>query len=407
MTPFGIFQRPRRNRFDEDPNYAPIEEPLGIVPRDQRDSPAPAPAISRQQLPGIFAPPLPSSSGRIAESPNQPASSSIGSNVVDQLSETLTGTGRRQTPQQGEYDHLSRTPAKDKNGRLKSAIWNALLQMSEGANQALRSGRPIDEYALAGVAGRGIGGAGGGAFNPSVDEEHKRQMRMGDLEQQIGQQIKIEQAQAQTDRIQSEAEYNRERPGIEARKLAQKSKPKRFIIGGKTIDYRPRVDEAGEPVLDADGAPEWEPYEATVKDEKPAPGTKPIQDASKIPDADGQLPFGRLRAKLSEEQIAARQALAILNNKFKAEENAKDRRFKAGESVKDRGFKARESAEDRSIKRAELSEKIYARMVRDKIAGQKVQISIANARTQAARANASLDDYMDALSANGVEVTPK
>lgn len=366
MTPFGIFQRPRRNRFDEDPNYAPIEEPLGIVPRDQRDSPAPAPAISRQQLPGISEPSLPSSSGRIAESPNQPASSSIGSNVVDQLS---SQTRPRRTPQ-GEYDHLSRTPAQDGNGRLKSAILNALLQMSEGANQALRSGRPIDEYALAGVAGRGIGGAGGGAFNPSVDEEHKRQMRMGDLEQQIAQQLKTEQEQAQTermhseaDRMRSEAEFNRRRPGIEEQKIES-----RLGIETRKIESRETLAE------------ENQSFKAGENEKN---------------------------RRLEEQKIQSRAAVAENNNKFKAGENAKDRRFKAGESAKDRGFKAGESAEDRSIKRAELSEKIYARMVRDKIAGQRVQISIANARTQAARANASLDDYIDALSDNGVEVTPK
>jgi hypothetical protein len=300
---------------------------------------------------------------------------------------------REVKPPKTETERLQRDlnqasqPASDRNGRVKSAILTALYQMGEGANRVLSSGRPVDEYGLASVAGRGIGGGVAGAFNPALDEDTKRRARMDDLEQQIATQLKIERAQAEAAKTTAEGEYIRDvKPEVEAAKLRAKDKPpKPFIIGGKRINYRRPADWDGEPG-------QWEPYEETVKERAVDEGSKLIQDKSKVPDDDGFLASDKLRKELSDDQIAARKELANLNNKFKAGENAKDR----------------------TIKRAELSERIAARLQRDKQAavraGQgvsRIKISVANAKIEAEKWGVNVDDYIDALSDNGVQVVQK
>jgi hypothetical protein len=280
-----------------------------------------------------------------------------------------------------------RQPAFDRNGRVKSAILNALYNMGEQANIALASGRPIDEYAIASIAGRGIGSGAAGAINPALDEDNKRRMRMDDLEQQIANQLKIERQQAEIAKTNADADYTRDvRPEVEAAKARARDKPpKPFIIGGKRINYRRPDDWDGEPG-------QWEPYEETVKERPIDEGSKLIEDKSKVPDEGGLLAKDRQRADLFEQ-----------NNKFKSEESQKNRDFRATESEK-----------DRKIKRAALSERIAARLEHDKqarvSAGQavsRIKISVANAKIEADKWGVNVDDYIDALSDNGVAVVKK
>jgi hypothetical protein len=303
----------------------------------------------------------------------------------------VASRGRTATPRE-EYDQLSQQPSsKDKNGRVKSAILNALFQMSQQASRVASSGRPVDAYGLASVAGSGIGGAAAGAFEPSLDEQQKRRMRMADLEQQISSQLRIEQEQAQTAKLNAETEYTRDvRPEVEAAKARARDKPpKPFIIGGKRINYRRPEDWDGEPG-------QWEPYEETVKERAVDEGSKLIEDKSKVADEDGFLPSDKLRKQLSDDQIAGRRELANLNNKFKA-----------GESQKDRDFKGKENEKDRQIRRAMLSEQIGARLERDKQAGKRLAISVANVKIEADKWGVNVNDYIDALSDNGVTVVQK
>jgi hypothetical protein len=102
---------------------------------------------------------------------------------------------------EAELARLRKEKPKDRNGRLVSALLNLLDQAGAGANQVLASGHPVDEYGLANIAGRMIGGAGRGALDPAIDERAKSRRRMLELNQQIKQKLEVQKLQAQTARI--------------------------------------------------------------------------------------------------------------------------------------------------------------------------------------------------------------
>jgi len=391
--------RKRRVRPEDDPEFQPPIETLsesGISPRSYGSDPADE-ALAERLVPS-YSPAAPNlnpsgqaealpSRGRMAASPNQPASSSIDETVLRSV--VRPKRARQADSMDANRDELSslrNNPAKDTNGRVKSAVWNAFMQMADQANRALASGRPIDEYALAGVAGRGIGGAARGAFDPSVDDEYKRKSRMADLEHQIGEQLKAEQAAAENAKTKAETDYllntKPELEAMKARAAEGRNKPKPFVIAGRRIGYRRPADWQGDP-------DDWEPYEESVDG-------KALVDTSKAPDAAGLLPSDKLRATLTREQIAARAQLAENNNRFKEAENEKTRK------QQDRQF------------RAALSERIAARLESDKQANvradqavTRIKISIARAKIEAKREHADLNDYLDALADAGVEVVDK
>jgi hypothetical protein len=278
------------------------------------------------------------------------------------------------------YDRES-APVEDHNGRLKSALLNSFYQMGQNAQDQVRSGRVMDEYALASILGGGAGGAFAGAVRPELDEARKRQARMTDVGNQVKQALAVEE---QERRRQQDAVTEHYREGVltnQAAGIEARKKPKPFIIGGRRINYKKN---------DAD---EWEPVEETVDG-------KPLVDASKVADADGLLPSQKLRAQLTREQIEARQKIATQNNQFKREENQANRDARAAEGDK-----------NRAERRAALSERIAARLEADKdrkarleMEGKRVRISYAKAKIEADKEGTDIDTYIDALSDNNVEV---
>jgi hypothetical protein len=118
---------------------------------------------------------------------------------------------------QQEYSQLAADPnPKDTNGRFKSMLLGALSQMGRNAQAALESGRPVDEYSLAGVAGGGLGGGVAGAVRPNLDEAAKRKMRMQHLGERIKWQVEHDQhlnqlrlQTAQISKTNAEADYYR------------------------------------------------------------------------------------------------------------------------------------------------------------------------------------------------------
>jgi hypothetical protein len=230
MAMFEIASRPRRNTVGpEDPDvYANIDAPFnkGVRPRrvHTESSPSNLP-IPLQEIPVDSETALIPPRGRTAESPNQPAQPSFDdASLLSTVVRPRATRPREVDPPQTESERLqrdynqARQPSYDRNGRVKSAIFHALHQLSEGAHQVLASGRPVDEYGLASVVGRGLGGAFGGTLNPAIDEEYKRKARMADLEQQIANQLKIEQQQAAIEKTRADAEWQQQRPDIEANK---------------------------------------------------------------------------------------------------------------------------------------------------------------------------------------------
>jgi hypothetical protein len=279
------------------------------------------------------------------------------------------------------YDQLADAPVKDRNGSLKSAVLQAFHQMGENADAQLQSGRPMDMYGIASILGGGGGGFFAGAAKPELDENRKRQVRMADLGIQIRQQLAVEQAATRQQQVENQAAEAQRRDETQRLGIEARNKPKPFIIAGKRINYK-KNDEG-----------DWEPYEESVDGQ-------PLEDKSKTPDEDGILPSQNLRAKLTREEIEARKQIAVQNNQFKQQE-----------SQKNRDEKAREANSRNAVSRAALSERIAARLEADKRAKvsqglevKRIKISYAKAKIEAEKEGVDIDQYIDALSDNGVVV---
>jgi hypothetical protein len=119
--------------------------------------------------------------------------------------------------EQQEYSQLAADPnPKDTNGRFKSILLGALSRMGQNAQAALASGRPVDSYGLAAIAGGGLGGGVAGAVRPNLDEVAKRGLRMQHLGEQISWQVAHEKQlnelrlqTAQISKTNAEADYYR------------------------------------------------------------------------------------------------------------------------------------------------------------------------------------------------------
>src|SRR5207248_745259 len=96
-----------------------------------------------------------------------------------------------------------------KHGRFRAALENAFMAASHQAqavtDASLRTGRPVDAYGLAGVAGAGAGGGFAGAVNPAVPEAAMREMRMRELQGLIGQHLQFEHEMAAIESARAEA----------------------------------------------------------------------------------------------------------------------------------------------------------------------------------------------------------
>lgn len=123
---------------------------------------------------------------------------------------------------QQERDHLATTPAKDRNGRFKSMLINALVQMGQNAQAAtegaLRTGRPVDAYGLAAVMGGAGGGLAAGALNPALDEERRRQYKLNQVESLIKTRLSEQRAQAGDDYRRAQTGWLQARPVSEGKK---------------------------------------------------------------------------------------------------------------------------------------------------------------------------------------------
>lgn len=205
--------------------------PPPVRPRAPQVPPAPDDAellneqlqrsITDQEL-AAAGPPPPSS-------PPRAAAPHVTSDAPDPLPPTELERAER------KYSDLQRTPAKDKNGSLKSIILNALHEMGGQARAvsegAARSGRPVDAYGMASIVGAGGGGAAAGGINPALDEQRKRHARMDDL----GKYIQTTRAQekaareaelqrAQIEQTRANARWLDARPVIEGDKAKAKQR---------------------------------------------------------------------------------------------------------------------------------------------------------------------------------------
>jgi hypothetical protein len=104
----------------------------------------------------------------------------------------------QQLQEQYDSEQESYQHPKDRNGRFVSSLLALLDGAGEGARDVLSSGRPVDTYGIANIAGRAIGAGARGGVQPQLDERQKSKNRMLDLKQQIGEAVAIQRAQAQT-----------------------------------------------------------------------------------------------------------------------------------------------------------------------------------------------------------------
>jgi hypothetical protein len=294
-----------------------------------------------------------------------------------------TAPKSQQLQDQLEVEQENERHPKDRNGRLVSSLLGLLNGAGEGARDVLSSGRPVDEYGLANIAGRAFGSGARAAVDPTLDERGKSKRRMLELQQQIGEAITVEKTQAENAQRQANAAYTAARPGIEAdkarlegEKIRAQSRPKGFTIGGRRIDYK----------LGEDGQT-WVPYDATTED------GNPIVDPSKTPDANGLLPTDVETSRQRELDRKNRARIAENNNKYREEENEKNRKARSAQF------------------NASLRERIAARIESDKqkreALGQgaaRVKISMARVKVEAEKEGVSVNEYLDALSDNQVEV---
>lgn len=125
---------------------------------------------------------------------------------------------------QADEDTLAavRNSQPKKQSRGRALLMNMLYEMGQGANQvtqaSLMTGRPVDQYGIASIVGRGLGGAGRGLADPAIMNKRKREFQMQQLSQQIAQQLEIEKQQSESAQRQADARWLNERGAIEAGK---------------------------------------------------------------------------------------------------------------------------------------------------------------------------------------------
>jgi hypothetical protein len=122
---------------------------------------------------------------------------------------------------QQEYDQLAATPAKP-HGRVRSFFEGLAANVGRQAQAvsegAARSGRPVDAYGLASIAGAGAGGGMAAGVLPREWANQQRELKMRHMTEQIGAQLKIEREAAQTEQVRAQTGWLTARPGIEEAK---------------------------------------------------------------------------------------------------------------------------------------------------------------------------------------------
>lgn len=229
-----------------------------------------------------------------------------------------TARPRRSEQLRGELETLRATPATDRNGRLKSAFLAAFGGMSQNAQAAVASGRPVDEYGLAAVLGGGLGGAVAGGTNPRLDEERKREATMSKLKQHLNETLsyeKLEQERLEREaKMRNDGEETRlrgiqiEQQGARDRSMAtyrtealDRRRPADYTIGGvrMTSDWD---DEQGK----------WVARPASTAD------GQGVVDRAKQPDADGLLPMDGERINEWRANRQSRESEGMLNRQSRA-----------------------------------------------------------------------------------------
>lgn len=276
---------------------------------------------------------------------------------------------------QDEYQQLAadQHPA-DRNGRWRSALSNMFYEASRQAqavtDASLRTGRPVDAYGLAGVAGAGAGGFAGGAISPNVDEATKRGIRMRALAEDIGTQLSMERAQSEMAnagrRLDIEEEANRQASEDRRFGVRERSIPKPIVLGGKLIQFRRGETPTGEPgdleayVAEADGKPIVDETKVVGPDgltswqheqiqrwrddrssrEKVAGGhdqTRVTTTTMGIKSREGEGAANRAsREKVAAGHDSTQQSIAAGNNAARASEGDKNRASREGIAAKGR-----------------------------------------------------------------------
>lgn len=345
--------------------------------------------------------PIQPPSGANAESPTLPAQPISQPPVGVESEEIDPFPVGKSAGMQRELDALAATPAKSRKPRWREIIENMLYEGSQAARRvseaSVRSGRPVDEYGLASVAGGFGGGGAAAAINPAVNAERKRVARMNDLAGLIEQQLKVEKQQAARMQQEQELQLRAREVGVRSRQVdataenqrertRRMNKPKAQVIGG--VLYDTEWDEANE---------KWGPLAPQQHD------GKVIQDASKKPNEAGLLPWQIETSKRWGADRESRERIAANNNKFRGEENEKNRRERQ-EQFAGRMKLGWATYQQRVSEAAQRAEQAAAR---DRAAGVRTAVSYAAAKAQAEKKNIDFPDYADILSEAGIEITDK
>jgi hypothetical protein len=220
-SPMNLDDFANRNRVEQFPDATPERRDLNEPPTHYDSDPTAAPhygALTPPQFddklsasPDDGAPPRDDAGAPVESAPPASPSNGIQPRHNAALEKNLA-----------EYGDLASHPAVAKHGRIVAALENAFMQASRQAqevtNNSLRTGRPVDSYGLASVAGAGAGGGFAAAVNPVLPEEEKRKYRMESLARDIGAQVQLEREQAALGVQQANAAWLQAKPGIEQQK---------------------------------------------------------------------------------------------------------------------------------------------------------------------------------------------
>jgi hypothetical protein len=304
---------------------------------------------------------------------------------------------------QQEYDQLAADPhPKDTNGRFKSILLGMLSGVGEQARAVLSTGRPVDAYGLASVAGGGLGRGVAGGIHPQMDEEAKRAARMQHLGGLIQQQLAVEKQQAGIENDKRELDLKQEdmqqRGDLGRLGTIARSKPKPYTVAGHHVDF-----QWNDKLNNGEGG--WEAYE-------PAVDGAPIVDTSKTPDENGLTPKMRADIQRWREDRNSREKIAgghddtkvtttDMGIKSREHEGAANRKSREGIAAANRA-----SAEARAAAGNASHEGVAAanRQSREHIAAQGRRASIQRLAVYAKQKGVPLADAVKEAESLGVDV---
>jgi hypothetical protein len=270
---------------------------------------------------------------------------------------------------------------------------------------------------LPGAVVRGIHGAAA----PNVEERRDRDREIARVEGEQGRvragqgwQAKLREAQeesalrtAQTEKVKVEtAEIPKQneaaRDAKSQTRLLQQLRTAGRYKRGENAALDKKLDDAGMSVSDFEKGGKFQWHEAggqvymmdagTGKIDYATTGGAAVQDRSKMPNAEGLTP-----AQAKQAEIASK--------------NLQYREKKDAESLAQR---QREHADRMALGRDSLAERVASRIsseasrkVTQGQAATRIKITLGRAKAWAEKENATWDDFVDALDANGVEITDK